>query len=77
MVLLQAGRMIVVGEVVGLVAAAALGWLMSNMIFGVSFYDALTFLTVTATLLGVALAACWIPAYRASRVDPMVALRYE
>jgi predicted permease len=77
MVLLQAGRMIVVGEVVGLVAAAALGWLMSSMIFGVSFYDALTFFTVSAALLGVALAACWIPAYRASRVDPMVALRYE
>jgi putative ABC transport system permease protein len=77
MVLLQAGQMIAVGVVVGLVAAAALGRLMSSLLFGVSSYDALTFITVSAILLGVALAACWIPAYRASRVDPMVALRYE
>jgi predicted permease len=77
MVLLQAGQMIVVGVVIGLVAAAALGQLMSSLLFGVSSYDALTFITVSAILLGVALAACWIPAYRASRVDPMVALRYQ
>jgi len=43
----------------------------------VSVYDALTFSTVAAILLGVALVACWIPAHRASRVDPVDALHYE
>jgi putative ABC transport system permease protein len=47
------------------------------MLFGVSFYDALTFGAVAAILLSVALIACWIPAHHASRVDPVVALRYE
>jgi predicted permease len=77
MVLRQAGRMAVFGVVAGLLAAALLGRLMASMLFGVSFYDALTFSIVAAILLVVALAACWIPAHRASRVDPMVALRYE
>jgi predicted permease len=77
MVLRQAGQMAVFGVVAGLLAAAFLGRLMVSMLFGVSFYDALTFSTVAAILLAVALAACWIPAHRASRVDPMVALRYE
>ena len=77
MVLRQAGQMAVLGLVVGLLAAALLGRFMANMLFGVSSYDALTFSTVAAILLAVALAACWIPARRASRVDPMVALRYE
>jgi predicted permease len=77
MVLRQAGQMAVFGVVAGLLAAAVLGRLMASMLFGVSFYDALTFGTVAAILLAVALAACWIPAHRASRVDPVVALRYE
>ena len=77
MVLRQAGQMAVFGVVAGLLAAALLGRLMVSMLFGVRFYDALTFSTVAAILLAVALAACWIPAHRASRVDPMVALRYE
>jgi predicted permease len=77
MVLRQAGRMAAFGVVAGLLAAGLLGRLMASMLFGVSFYDALTFSTVAAILLAVALVACWIPARRASRVDPMVALRYE
>jgi len=77
MVLRQSGPMTGFGLVIGLLAAAVLGRLMAGMLFGVSFYDALTFVSVSAILLGVALAACWIPAHRASRVDPMVALRYE
>ena len=77
MVLRQAGQMAVFGVVAGLLAAALLGRLMASMLFGVSFYDALTFVTVAAILLAVALAACWIPACRAARVDPVIALRYE
>jgi len=77
MVLRQAGQMAVFGVVAGLLTAAGLGRLMASMLFGVSFYDALTFSSVAAVLLGVALVACWIPAHRASRVDPVDALHYE
>ncbi len=61
----------------GLVLAPALTLLVRRMLVGVSPHDPLTFLTVAALLLVVALAACWLPARRASRVDPMVALRNE
>ena len=77
MVLRQAGQMAALGLVAGLLAAAVLGRLMASMLFGVSFYDAFTFSTVAVILLAVALAACWIPARRASHVDPIVALRCE
>jgi putative ABC transport system permease protein len=77
MVLRQAGRMAVFGVMAGLVIAAVLGRLMASMLFGVNFYDGVTFGAVAGILLGVALVACWIPAHRASRVDPVVALRYE
>ena len=77
MVLRQAGQMAVLGLVAGLLAAAVLGRLMASMLFGVSFYDAFTFSTVAVILLAVAVVACWIPARRASHVDPIIALRYE
>jgi predicted permease len=77
MVLRQAGQMAVLGLVAGLLAAAVLGRLMASMLFGVSFYDAFTFSTVAVILLSVALAACWIPARRATHVDPIIALRCE
>jgi putative ABC transport system permease protein len=50
---------------------------MSNMLVGVSPGDPLTYLSVAALLCSITLLACWIPARRAMRVDPMVALRYE
>ena len=77
MMLSQAGKMAFIGVAVGLVAALLLTRLMASMLFGVSTYDPLTFSGVAILLSAVALAACLIPARRATRVDPMVALRYE
>jgi len=65
------------GLVAGLVGALAAGRLVSGMLFGVRAADPLTFAAVAFTLLSAALAACAIPALRGTRVDPMVALRYE
>jgi predicted permease len=76
-VLGRGGRLALVGVGLGVVAALGLTRLMTTILFGVSATDPLTFSAVVALLLGVALLACWIPARRAMRVDPMVALRYE
>jgi len=77
MVLSQAGRMALVGVGIGVVASFGLMRLMSSLLFGVSAHDPITFSAVGLLLVLVALAACYIPARRASSVDPMVALRYE
>jgi putative ABC transport system permease protein len=65
------------GAAIGAAGALALGRFVSSLIYDVRPSDPLTFLVVTILLAGVALLACVIPAYRATKVDPMVALRYE
>jgi len=76
-VLGQGARMIGLGVFIGLAAAFGLTRLMATLLFGVSTTDPLTFAAVAALLALVALAACFLPARRAMRVDPIVALRYE
>jgi putative ABC transport system permease protein len=77
MVVLQGMKPTLLGVAIGAVGALVLGRVLSNLIFGVKPTDPLTFLAVTALLATIALLASVIPAYRATRVDPMVALRYE
>ncbi len=69
--------MAVAGAVIGIGASLALTRLMSSQLFGVTAHDPLTYSLVALLLMLVAVAASYIPARRAVRVDPMVALRYE
>ncbi|MGA8223425.1 MAG: ABC transporter permease [Candidatus Acidiferrales bacterium] len=77
MILGQGIRVAGLGVFLGLVGAAAITRVMDSLLYGVQATDPLTFVAVPLLLLGVALAACYVPARRAMRVDPMVALRYE
>ncbi len=70
-------RLAAAGVVCGLIAAAAAGPVISLLLFGVSPLDPLTYCCVVATLLVVALAACAVPAWRAAKIDPTIALRAE
>lgn len=77
MMIYQGARLIVAGIAAGLIAALTVTRLLANVLFGVPPNDLVTFVAVIAILAGVALAACYIPALQASRVDPVTSLRHE
>jgi ABC-type antimicrobial peptide transport system permease subunit len=77
LILGQGLRMAIAGVAVGVLLAFSLTRFMSSQLFGVSDHDPLTFAAVALVLIGVALIACWLPARRAIRIDPVVALRSQ
>lgn len=76
MVLLQAGTLVVAGTALGLGGSAILSHVISGVLYGVAPTDSLTYLSVTVLLIGVAMLAAYLPARRATRLDPMVVLRH-
>ena len=77
LVLSQGMKLTALGLLIGLIGAVALSHSLANFLYGLSPFDPLTFAGVMATLAAVSLAACLVPAWRAARVDPMIALRSE
>ena len=77
LVIRQGMKLIVSGMALGLAAAFSLTWIVRGLLHGVGSTDLPTFFSVAVLLAGVALLACWLPARRAARTDPMEALRYE
>jgi len=77
LVLKQGLGLTIVGVVLGLAAAFALTRLLSGLLFGVAAVDVTTFASISLLLVVVSLLACYLPARRAMRIDPLSALRYE
>jgi ABC-type antimicrobial peptide transport system permease subunit len=77
MVLREGMTLVAVGVVLGVAAALMLTRLLEGMVYGVRVRDPLIFAMVNVLMVAVSLAACYVPARRATRVDPLVALRYE
>jgi ABC-type antimicrobial peptide transport system permease subunit len=77
MVLRQVGVMTLIGSVIGIAGALVLGRAASSLLFEIKAYDPMVYVLATVVLVIVAISAGYIPARKASRVDPMQALRYE
>jgi ABC-type antimicrobial peptide transport system permease subunit len=77
LVVRQGMMLVLIGVVVGLAGALVLTRVMSSLLFAVTERDPVTFVVVAALLIAVAFIACFVPARRATKVDPLLALRYE
>jgi putative ABC transport system permease protein len=77
LVLRQAMRLVLLGAVIGVAASVAVTQIIKSMFFGLSATDPVSYVVVTLLLVSVSLLACYVPARRALKVDPMIALRYE